>query len=110
MFGGINPSQMQGMMKKMGISQTNIISEKVTIDKKDGTQIVINNPSVVEIKMQGNRSFQISGEIEERGKEVEISPEDVKTVMEKTGASKEEAKAALEKTKDLAEAILELSK
>ncbi|MBS3084343.1 nascent polypeptide-associated complex protein [Candidatus Pacearchaeota archaeon] len=109
MFGGINPREMQGMMKKMGISQDEIDAQKVTIEKKDGTLIIIKNPSVMEIKMQGNRSFQISGEIEEKSKEVEISPEDIKIVMEKTGCSKKEVKEALLKTKDLAEAILELS-
>ena len=109
MFGGINPKQMQGMMKKMGISQEEIPTEKVTIEKKDGTLIIINNPNVVKVKMQGQTSFQISGEVSETSKEVEISPKDIKTVMEKTGCSKEKAKKALEKTHDLAEAILELS-
>ena len=109
MFGGVNPKQMQGMMKKMGISQEEIPSEKVTIEKKDGTTITITNPSVIQIKMQGQKSFQITGKIKEESKEVGISSEDIKTVMEKTGCSKEVAKKTLEKTHDLAEAILELS-
>ncbi len=109
MFGGINPKQVQGMMRKMGISQEEIHADKVTIEKKDGAVIIIENPSVVEIKMQGETSFQISGEIREKSKEVEISPEDIKTVMEKTGCSKKEAEETLGRTKDLAEAILELS-
>ncbi|KHO51480.1 MAG: Nascent polypeptide-associated complex protein, partial [archaeon GW2011_AR13] len=41
--------------------------------------------------------------------EVEISKEDIKIVMEKTGKSSKEAKEALEKYGDLTEAILELS-
>jgi len=109
MFGGVNPKQMRGMMKKMGISQEEIPSEKVTIEKKDGTTITITNPSVVQIKMQSQTSFQISGEIKEESKEVGISSEDIKTVMEKTDCSEELAKKTLEKTHDLAEAILELS-
>jgi len=40
---------------------------------------------------------------------VGISDQDIKTIIEKTGASESEAKQALEKTGDLAEAILELS-
>src|SRR5690606_34088734 len=109
MFGGINPKQMEGMMKKMGISQEEISGKKVTIEKSDGNLIIIENPTIVKIKMQGNTSFQISGELNEISKEGEISEEDIKTVMEKTGSSFEEAKKTLEKTKDLAEAILELS-
>jgi len=109
MFGGINPKKMQGMMKKMGISQEEIPAKKVTIEKKDGTLTIIENPSVVKIDMQGKTSFQITGDISEESKEVEISFEDIKAVMEKTGCSKEKATKTLEKTKDLAEAILELS-
>ncbi len=109
MFGGVNPKQMQGMMKKMGISQEEVPTEKVTIEKKDGTLTIIENPSVIKIKMQGQTSFQISGEVIEKSKEVEVSSEDIKTIMEKTGCSEKKARQTLEKTKDLAEAILELS-
>jgi nascent polypeptide-associated complex subunit alpha len=106
MFAGINPRQMQGMMKKMGISQEEIPSEKVIIEKKDGNKIIINNPSVMKIKMQGQTSFQITGEESE---ELGISKEDIKTIMEKTNCSEEQAKNALKSTGDLAEAILKLS-
>jgi nascent polypeptide-associated complex subunit alpha len=109
MFGGINPKQMQGMMKKMGISQEEISSSKVIIEKKDGNRIIIENPEVMKIKMQGQESFQITGEVREESCEVEVSEEDIKTVVEKTGCSVEQAKESLEKTKDLAESILELS-
>jgi len=77
MFGGVNPKQMQGMMKKMGISQEEISAEKVIIEKRDGTVTIIENPSVIRIKMQGQTSFQISGEVSEKSKEVEISSEDI---------------------------------
>ncbi|NCO18255.1 nascent polypeptide-associated complex protein [Candidatus Pacearchaeota archaeon] len=109
MFGGVNPKQMQGMMKKMGISQEEISAEKVIIEKRDGTVTIIENPSVIRIKMQGQTSFQISGEVSEKSKEVEISSEDIKTIIEKTGCSEKKAKQSLEKTRDLAESILELS-
>ncbi len=109
MLGGVNPRQMQGMMKKMGISQDEISTERVIIEKTDGNKIIIENPSVTKIKMQGQISFQISGEVHEESIEPEISEEDINTIIEKTNCSKEEAKEALEKTNDLAEAILELS-
>jgi nascent polypeptide-associated complex subunit alpha len=104
---GINPKQMQAMMKQMGINQTEIPSSRVIIEKEDGGKIVINNPSVLKVKMQGQETFQISGDISET--EEKFSEEDIKTIMEKTGCSREKAENAIEKTGDLAEAILELS-
>jgi len=106
MFGNIDPKKMQAVMKQMGMSQEQIDSSRVIIEKTDGAKIMINNPSVTKIKMQGQESFQISGEISE---EIGISEDDVRTVMEKTGVDEEQARSALEKTGDLAEAILELS-
>jgi nascent polypeptide-associated complex subunit alpha len=109
MFGGINPRQMQGMMKKMGISQEEIDALKVTIEKNDGTNIIIENPSVTKIKMQGQTSFQISGEEKKESQKIEISKEDIETIMEKTGCKEEQAREELEKTQDLAQAIINLS-
>jgi nascent polypeptide-associated complex subunit alpha len=108
MFPGINPKQMQAVMKQMGMSQTEIPSSKVIIEKEDGNKIVINNPSVMKIKMQGQESFQISGDISEESDE-NFSENDIKVVMEKTNCSEEEARKVLEETGDLAEAILKLS-
>lgn len=109
MFGGIDPKKMQSMMKQMGISQVEIPAEKVIIEKTDGSKIFIENPSVMQIKMQGQESFQISGEIKEETAKVEISEDDINAVVEKTGCSKKKARETLEKTGDLAETILELS-
>ncbi len=107
MFGGLNPKKMQAMMKQMGIAQEEIDASRVIIEKTDNTRTIIENPSVVKIKMQGQESFQITGDISEQ--EAGISEEDIKTIMEKTGVSEGKAKETLEKTGDLAEAILELS-
>lgn len=109
MFGGVNPRQMQGMMRKMGISQENIIAERVIIEKKDGERIIITEPSITKIKMQGQTSYQIAGEEKTETEEVGISEEDIKTIMEKTGCSKEIAEKTLKETGDLADAIMELS-
>lgn len=106
MFPNIDPKKMQAMMKQMGINQTEINSSRVVIEKEDGEKIIIRNPSVVKINMQGQESFQISGDISEEEK---FSQEDIKVIMEKTGCSEKDAKNTLEKTGDLAEAILELS-
>jgi nascent polypeptide-associated complex subunit alpha len=110
MFPGVNPKQMQAMMKQMGISQQDIDASRVIIEKTDKSRIIIENPSVQKVKMQGQETFQISGEILEESAKEEISEEDIKTIMEKTGVSKKKAKEALDKNNgDLAETILELS-
>ena len=108
MFGNVNPKQIQGMMKKMGIAQTEIDADRVVIECED-KNIVIENPSVVKINMQGNESFQISGDVSEQEKSA-FNEDDVKIVMEKTGKSKEKVVEALGKTEgDIAQAIVELS-
>jgi len=105
MFGGIDPKKLQGMMKQMGIKQEEIEAQRVIIEKSDG-KIVIENPNVQKIVMQGQESWQITGEARE---ESGITEDDIKMVMEKTGASEKEAKKALEETGDIAEAIINLS-
>ena len=106
MFGGIDPKKMQAMMKQMGIKQEQIEAERVIIEKPD-SKIVIENPNVQKIVMQGQESWQITGTAREE--EFGIREEDVKLVAEKTGKSKQEAKKALEETGDIAEAIVKLS-
>ena len=109
MFPGMNPKKMQAVMKQMGIAQEEIDASKVIIEKTDNAKIIIESPSVTKIKMQGQETFQIAGEIKEETSAPEISENDIKTIIEKTGVSEEKAKKTLEKTGDLAEAILELS-
>lgn len=96
-------------MKQLGMSQEDVPASRVIIEKTDDTRIIINNPSVTKIKMQGQETFQISGEIEETS-EPKFTDEDIKTIVEKTSCSPEQAKETLEKTGDIAEAILELSR
>ncbi|MEK6890389.1 MAG: nascent polypeptide-associated complex protein [Nanoarchaeota archaeon] len=108
MFGGINPGQMKSMMKQMGIKQEEIDAERVIIECKD-KKIIIEPASVQKITMQGQGSWQVTGTMREESKEVQFSDEDVELVMEKTGKSEEEARQALNETKDVAEAIVLLS-
>ena len=105
----INPRQMEKMMKQMGMSQVPIDADEVIIKKSDGSEIVITSPDVQKIKMMGQESFQITGNIEERSG-TKFSPEDVKMVAEQAGVSEEEAVKALEEFGDIAEAILHLKK
>jgi len=110
MFPGLNPKKMQAAMKQMGISQNEIDANKVIIEK-DGGNITINNPSVIQINMQGQETFQISGDISEGEETTEDSTEeDIKTIMEKVNCLEQEARLALEQANgDLTEAILKLS-
>ena len=101
----LDPKKMQSVMKQMGISQKEISASRVIIEKPDG-KTIIENPSITKVTMQGQESFQISGEIRE---EVSISEEDIKTIMEKTNCTEKQARKALEETGDLAEAIMKLT-
>ncbi len=106
----MNPRKMQQMMKQLGIQQVEIPATEVIIKTKDKT-IIITNPSVSKVNMIGQENFQISGEVheEEVSSVPDISDEDVRTVMEQTGASKLAARKAIEDAHgDLAEAILNL--
>lgn len=110
MFPKLDAKKMQAVMKQMGIKQEDIDAERVIIETEDKT-IIINNPSVTKINMQGQESFQITGDVSEEASEEEgISEQDIKTIMEKTGCSEEKAEKALQEADgDLAEAILSLS-
>jgi nascent polypeptide-associated complex subunit alpha len=108
MFPGMNPRQMQQAMKKLGMKQEEIEATEVII-KTPGKDLIIKNPQVSKINMMGQESLQITGDIEEVERKLEISEDDIRTVAEQTGVSEEEAKAAIESTNgDLAEAILKL--
>jgi NACalpha-BTF3-like transcription factor len=70
---------------------------------------VIHNPSVVKILMQGQESWQITGEAVDESEESKISEEDIQLVMEKTGKSYGICKDALrENAGDLAACIVAL--
>ena len=103
MFPGINQKQIEKAMKQMNIKQENIDAEEVII-KTSEKNIVIKNPNVVKIDMHGNESFQITGDVSE-----EFNEEDIKTIIQQTRCSREEAVKALEENNgDSAEAIISL--
>ncbi|MBI2134803.1 nascent polypeptide-associated complex protein [Candidatus Woesearchaeota archaeon] len=110
MIPGINPRDMAKAMKRLGIKQEEIEALEVIIRTAD-KEIVIANPQVSRVNMMGQETFQVSGIIDERplSSEPEISEDDIKTVMDQTGASEKEAKHAIEKNDgDLARAIMYL--
>ncbi|VVC02179.1 Nascent polypeptide-associated complex protein [uncultured archaeon] len=106
MLPGMDPKNMAKMMKQMGIKSDEIDATKVTIELKEGGMLVVFEPSVIQIEMQGQKSFQVSGKVQE---EEEAGEEDIKMVMEAAGVSREEAMNALRECDgDIAEAILKL--
>ena len=110
MFPGMDPRMVKQAMKKMGIKQEEIDATEVIIKTKT-SKIVFSNPSVAKVEMMGDNSWQITGNYEEQSLDLnpEINEEDIKTVIEQTGVTEEEARKAIESNNgDLAAAILEL--
>lgn len=112
MFPGMNPRQMKQMMKKVGMQQEDLDVKEVIFRMGD-CDLVISNPSVSKINMMGQESYQVVGDVLEVSADAtpDISEEDIQTVIDQTGCSKEEAEKALDDSKgDLAEAIMALKK
>jgi nascent polypeptide-associated complex subunit alpha len=110
MMPGMDPRMMKQAMKRMGIKQVEIDATEVIIRCPD-KEIIIDNPSVSKVNMMGEESFQITGETREQAVETkaEINEEDIETVMEQAGVSRETALEAIEANEgDLAAAILHL--
>lgn len=101
MFGG---KDMTKMMKQMGMDMEEIDADRVEVTIGD-KKMVFNSPSISKIEAQGQEIFQLQGDYEEVE---DVSDEDVELVMEKTEASREEAKDALKDAEDVAEAVMEL--
>ena len=97
---------MEKMVKQLGIQTENVPADQVII-KSGNKETIIDRPSVTKVKIAGQDTFQIIGEVSERSGE-KISEDDVKLVAEQTGVSDAEAKKALQETGDIAAAILKL--
>jgi len=105
---GMNPKQMQKLMKQLGIKMEELEGVKEVIIRLENKEIVIKDAAVTVITAMGEKSYQIVGKEEVR-EVLNIPEEDIKLVMEQAGVDYETAKKALEETKgDLAEAILKL--
>ncbi|MBI5229223.1 nascent polypeptide-associated complex protein [Candidatus Micrarchaeota archaeon] len=108
MIPNMDPKQMQKLMNQMGIKSQEIDAEKVVIEKKDGTKLVVMQPSVIQIEMKGAKSFQVSGKVEEVVGKTAME-EDIELIVAQTGVSREKAGEALKECSgDIAEAILKL--
>ncbi|HKJ59999.1 MAG TPA: nascent polypeptide-associated complex protein [Halobacteriales archaeon] len=118
--GGLNPRKMQQMMKQMGIDVEELDAEEVIIRTADGSELVFTDVDVTKMDARGQETYQVIGEPEVRegtggeAGEAEdagaaIPDSDVELVAQRTGASEEEAREALEaENGDLAAAIARL--
>lgn len=111
MFPGMNQRKMNQMMKKMGIQQQEIPAIEVIIRTED-KDIIISNPQVSKVNMMGQMTYQIVGEAVEKPREsepVELSEDDINTVVSQTGVSADKARELLEQNDgDIAATIMAL--
>lgn len=107
----ISPRETRRLMKRMGIGMNQIPDVQKVILRTSTKEIIIENPEVALLDLQGQKIFQVVGErITEKAIEharAKIPEEDIKLVADQTGKSIEEAKRVLEETEgDLAKAII----
>jgi len=117
--GGLDPRKMQQMMKQMGIDVDELDAEEVIIRKSDGDELVFENPDITVMDARGQETYQVVGEPESREASAgavesgdedaasgAIPDSDVELVAQRTGASEDDAREALEATDgDLAAAV-----
>lgn len=117
--GGVDPSQLHQMMEQFGIDMTEIDATGVRIETADGEVMVFDDPEVTRMDAQGKQTYQIIGEprteeaapdeADDTAPALEIPEEDIELVVQRTGTSVGDARAALEANDgDLAAAIEQL--
>ncbi|MCD6446030.1 nascent polypeptide-associated complex protein [Candidatus Bathyarchaeota archaeon] len=106
----ISPREARRLMQRMGMNMDAIPEVEQVVIKTVDKEIVIEEPEVAILELQGQKIFQITGgKISEKAAErkLVIPEEDVRLVADQTGKSMEEARKALEECEgDLARAIL----
>ena len=121
----MNPKQMKATMKRQGIDMNTLDGvEKVVVLTRD-KEIIFDRPEVTAISAQGAITYQVVGnrsaatasagadvsgeDLVEAIASAKYSEDDVELVMGQTGASEENARAALEACDgEIAEAIMKL--
>lgn len=116
--GKMNSREMRRMMAQMGIKATDMTDvTKVTLHGQS-KDYIISNAKVTVIEAQGDKSFQITGQMKEVPKasqpQAKIEPafpeDDIKLVTDQTGVSREKAIEALKKAEgEVAQAIIDLT-
>ena len=113
----MNPREQKRMMQRMGMNMDQVADVQQVIIRTTGKDIVIDEPEVAILEVQGQKMYQvIGGQVSEQAPSQRLtsaasapafSEEDVRLVADQTGKSFEKAKEALEECQgDLAKAIL----
>jgi len=99
------------MMDRMGINMKEIADVEEVVIRTSSKEIHISGAQVSEIIAQGNRVFQVMGEVEEVERErKKFSEEDVLLVQQQANVNREKAEIALEESDgEVAKAILRLT-
>ncbi len=122
MPGHMNPRQVKQAMRKLGIKTEELQDVTDVVIRTKTKQYVIRDAAVTIMEMQGQKQFQIVGDVETTALEASpskiaapaaqasaIPEDDIKLVMDQTGASREKAIEALTATDGQpAEAILKI--
>jgi nascent polypeptide-associated complex subunit alpha len=119
MPGKMNSREMRRMMSQMGIKSTEMTDVKRIVMEGEVKNYIIDNPEVVMIEAQGQKSLQIVGNIREVAKaqtvkkaatEPSFPKEDIDLVMSQANVTREKAVEALKKASgEPAQAIIDLS-
>ena len=104
----INPREANRMMQRMGMQVEQVDDVTRVIIESSSKRIVIDNPEVAIVKVQGQTVYQVGGgTAREEGPGGAASQEDAKLVGSQAGVSTEEAAKALQQSGgDLAQAII----
>jgi nascent polypeptide-associated complex subunit alpha len=113
----MNSREQKRMMQRMGMNMDTVTDVQQVIIKTSDKDIVIDEPEVAILQVQGQKMYQvIGGQVSEQAPsqrqgnaaaQPTFSEEDVQLVADQTGKSLEKAKEALEECGgDLAKAIL----
>ena len=115
---GINPKQLNAMMKSMGIQMEDIDDVEEVVIRTADKEIVLTEASVSKMTAKGEVTWQVMGKETTRPRQpaapaapvkLEVRDEDVDFVAQQAGVSKEEARKALEAANgEPAEALLKL--
>jgi nascent polypeptide-associated complex subunit alpha len=101
---------MKAMMKKLGMNVEQIEDVQSIVIKTPKGNYVFDSAEVQAMTMQGQTTYQITGDIRFEPAAVEIPKEDVTMVASQANVSEEKARTALIATKgDIAEAIMKLA-
>jgi nascent polypeptide-associated complex subunit alpha len=114
----MNPRETRRMMQRMGMNMDSVPDVEQVIIRTASKEIVVEQPEVAILEMQGQKIFQvIGGQVTEKAPEHRtesaapaartVSEEDVQLVADQTGKSLDAARKALDECEgDLAKAIL----